>query len=75
MIRTMRRTKNRSVKQDIILNAQSYNKVLPKAYLQGLSTTNLLRLTHPLDREDFARTCQRDGLISEATMKLFVKRI
>ena len=62
------------MKQDIIANIQAHNRVLTKEHLQRCSLINLLRNTHPLDRESFARNLYKKGFISEEVMKQFIKR-
>lgn len=53
-------------------NAHSYNNRLSTRYLKNLSNINLLRLTHPRDRVDFARQLRKENKLSEYNLKIFI---
>lgn len=63
------------IRQTIYDNIQANNKVLSKEHLDTLGWEQLLRNTHPLDRERFAIELERRGLISPILMEQFTNKI
>jgi len=73
MKKTMRRTKNTSIRQDMESNARACNRFLTKEYLRKLNFVGLLRNVHPIDRKDFARKLNQAGKLSMEDLKLFIQ--
>jgi hypothetical protein len=57
----------------IYQNIRSYNKHITNDYLSGLTPTQLLPFLHPLDRLDFAKEMQKEGLITKNELDEKVK--
>ena len=49
----------------IRVNIFAYNRHMTDEYYDRISIVSRLRLTHPLDRKEFAKHCKNFGLIKE----------
>jgi len=63
-----------SVRNDMRLNIRAYNKYMPKEFLNSRCPIQLLRLSHPMDRPDFAIRCLRARLITQTEYQEFSKK-
>ena len=70
---TTRKTKNWTTRKEMEMNARGCSKHLTKRHVRKLNLIKLLRLTHPMDRVDFARKLKDAGKISEAQLQKFIE--
>lgn len=54
-----------TVLTQMILNDQAHNRFLPDEHLRKLTTLEVLRNTHPMDRVDFATKLHNLGKITD----------